>query len=309
MKEYTFLFQVSLSPREKKLISDISDNYQISLSPTVFYLAKETIAILKKYRPSECACGVGATPKRKIIYEALKLYTPFKRYKRPVFIVLKHVVPVSPDEIKDGLNKLGILNIGFYYRAILQAIIRFPQEASKIKVFGVYTKKNVSVLNVPNMENTLARTMVNLDMETYEVFKEIAQNAGKSMNALVGDMAKAVCDTEFENLQYVSERNAKAFRKIVLKTLRIMEYNKGCEYGRVNIFIGDLKYSVQIKYLLSKYSIPSLNDFFKRIIYFIIKAHKGDIHLEKVRIEDEGDYNEIRLMRNAYRRELYANAH
>lgn len=309
MKEYTFLFSVSLSPREKKLISDISNRYQISLSATVIYLAKETIAILKKHAPSECACGVYATPKRKIIYEALRLYTPFKRYKSPVFIALKHTVPVSPDEIEDGLNKLGILNIGFYYRAIIQAIIRYPIEASKIKVFGVYARKNLSVLNVSNMENTLARTTVNLDMETYEVFKEIARNAGESMNALVGNMAKAVCDTEFENLQYVSERNAKAFRKIVLKTLRFIEFNKGCKYGRVNVFIGDLKYSVQIKYLLSKYNIPSLNDFFKRIIYFIIQANKGDICLEKVRIEDNEDYNEIRLIRNAYRRELYADAY
>lgn len=309
MKEYTYLVQVSLSPREKKIISDISDKYQISLSATVIYLAKETVALLKKYAPSECACGVNATPKRKIIYEALKLYTPFKRYKRSVFIKLKHVVPVSPDEIEDGLNKLGILNVGFYYRAIIQAIIKFPYEASKIKVFGVYAKKSISVSNVPGMGNTYARTTVNLDIETYEVFKGIAQNAGQSMSALVGNMARVICDTEFENLQYTSKENAKAFRKVVLKTLRITEYNKGCEYGRVNVWIGDLKYSVQIKCLLSKYGIPSLNDFFKRIIYFIIKAYKGNIRLEKVRIEDEDDYNEIRLIGNAYRRELYADAY
>lgn len=309
MEEYIFYFQVSLSPRENKAISDISEKYQISLSATVIYLAKETVSILKKHPASVSTSGANSVPKRKIIYEALKLYAPFKRYQRPAPITLKHIVPVNPDKIEDGLNKLGILNVGFYYRAIIQAIIKFPYEASKIKVFGVYAKKSISVSNVPGMGNTYARTTVNLDIETYEVFKGIAQNAGQSMSALVGNMARVICDTEFENLQYTSMENAKAFRKVVLKTLRITEYNKGCEYGRVNVWIGDLKYSVQIKCLLSKYGIPSLNDFFKRIIYFIIKAYKGNIRLEKVRIEDEDDYNEIRLIRNAYRRELYADAY
>lgn len=307
-KEYNAVLTINLSRSEKKKILELSEKYGFSIAPTVYYLAYETAVFFSKKKNADYHLGLNKnTPKLLLIQEALYQYQPFHRLKDSTCIERPHTIPVDPAIISARLEKAGILNAGNYYKAIVRSIIKHPYEASVIKVFGVHSQKNNGILNARKLENSPLRAMVNLPVEVYEILKEISSNSGCSMSFLINSTLKLLCDTEFNN--YHTPENGDIFKKVILLPPRITESNKHCKYGRLSIFLSDLKYSVQVKCIINKYGIPTVADLIKRIVYFIIRSYKGEIMLHNVRITDEEDYNETKLIRKAYRRELYGNAY
>lgn len=304
-KEYRLTSTVYLSREEKKSISDIVDEYGFCLPATVLHLARETAAYFKKKKVTDYAVGLDRrNSKGRLIREALDLYAPFYITKNFVPIKFEHSVPVDPEEVGKELNNFGISNLPKYYRAIIRAIIKYPREASSIKVFGVYSKKGVGILDTKKLYNKKIKTVITLPMEDNDVLNSIASSSGCDILPLIGNVVKTLCDTEFYNGH--TPENGEVFREIILSPPRVLDGNGQGKYGRIPVCLSDLKYSVQAIYIINKYHIPSLNDFIKRIAYFIIKSYRGEISLRRVRIIDNEDYNETRLIRKAYRRELYA---
>lgn len=303
-KVYEVHFQLSLSRNDKKKIMELSEEYGFSLFPTILYLAHETVKLLKRKDKENYSVGLNTQiPKHLIIKDALYSYKPFYRGCNSIGICGKHTIPFTLEELSKGLEEIGISMMGRYFNSIVKSMIKHPYEASIIKVFGVYTKKGTSILNAKNLKNTRITTTLNLPEETYNIMKEISSNSGRGMSSMIKDIVTILCDAEFNNGS--TPENGDIFKRVILKPPCIAEYNKHCMYGRVSVSIFDLKYSVQTKCLIEKYGIPSIRDLFKRIVYCIIKSYKGEIHLSSVRIIDNDDYNETRMVRNAYRKELF----
>lgn len=302
-KVHEIHFAISSSRNDKKRIMRISEEYGFSLFPTVLYLAHETVKLLKRKDIVNYHVGLNTViPKHLIIRDALYSYKPFHKGVDSVTIGGKCTIPFTLEELSKGLEEIGISMMGKYFNSIVKSIIKHPYEASIIKVFGVYTKKHTPVLNAKNLKNTRLTTTLNLPEETYNIMKEISLRSGRSMSSMIKDTVFILCDTEFNNGR--TPENGDIFKRVILKPPRVAEGNKHCKYGRLGVSIFDLKYSVQTKCLIEKYGIPSIRDLLKRIVYCIIKSYKGEIHLNTVRIIDNDDYNETRMVRDAYRKEL-----
>lgn len=304
MGQSTINTTVALKKSEKRKIMELQEEYGFCTSNLVFHIAHYAADSLLKKKQIQAI----QSPKSTIIRYALDLYRPFSiRMDTSEAFGLGYSCDFTYDALKDNLKQAGILEPCLFFAAIVRAIIEFPYDASRIKMRGVYTKKKASIAVVKRLQNRKYYTTLNLPVEVYGQFKAIAQKSNSSMNRMVIDALKSICNIEFNNRTFTE--NNKVFKKAILKPARIVEHNMHGKYGRLGIGISDIKLSVQVIAVIEKYGIPSAADLLKRIVYFIIAVHKGEIKLNNVQIEDNDDYNETRMVRDAYRKELTYGAH
>lgn len=290
---------VALKKSENQKIKQLQDAYGFCVSAIVFHVAHY---VARKLVRKESLCAT-QSPKETICRYALDIYRPFSlNTNKPVPYSICYSFGFTYDELKDNLKQAGILEPCLFLAAIVKAIIKFPYDASRIKIQGVYTKKKTSISVVKGLLNNKINGMLNLPVEVYDLLKEIAQKSNSSMRGMVVEVLKSICNIEFNNRTFTE--NHKVFKKVILRPARVIERNKHCQYGRLNISVSDIRLSVQVKAIIEKYGIPSIVDLLKRIVYFILAVHSGDVKLNTVRIEDNDDYNETRLVRDAYRKEL-----
>lgn len=283
---------------------ELQDEYGFCTSGIIFHIAYCTACELLKRKQISATLS----PKNTISRYALDLYRPFSfNIANPEKFSISYTLNFTGDSLKEKLKQVGILEPILFFTAIARAIIKYPYDASRVKILGVYTKKKINVLRTKGYRNTIINSTINLPIEVYDVFKEMAQKNNSSMNGLIVEVVKSICNIDFNNNTFTE--NHKVFRKVILKPARVVERNKHCQYGRICLHISDIRLSVQLKAVIEKYSIPSITDLAKRIVYFILSVHNGDVKLNTVAITDNDDYNETRLVRDAYRKELTYGAH
>lgn len=289
----------ALKKSEKKKILQLRDEYGFNISAIVIHVAHYIAYSKLKGK----ILSIGNSNIGSIARYALDLYRPFSlSIKNAEDLHLSYMVQFTKDSLYDQLKQAGVLEPCLLFAAIVRTVIKYPYEASRIKIQGVYTAKNASITQVKRLTNSNTTVVMNLPVEVYGTFKDISQRNNSNMRSMIRDVVESVCSIDFSNGSFTE--NHKVFKKLILKPARIVEQNMHGQYRRVTVAISDLRLSVQLKAVIEKYGIPSINDFFKRIVYFIISVHSGDVKFTTVRIEDNDDYNETRMVRDAYRKEL-----
>lgn len=304
MEKHIIIASIVLKKGEKRKLMELQDEYGFCASAIIFHIAYCTACDLLKGK----AISATLSPKNTISRNALDLYRPFSfNVSNPESLSISHILNFTNDSLREKLKQVGVLEPVLFFAAIARAIIKCPYDASRVKILGVYTKKNINVLRTKGYRNSKIRSTINLPVEVYDVFKEIAQKNNSSMNSMIVEVVKSICNIDFNNNTFTE--NHKVFRKVILKPARVVERNRHCQYGRVSLYVSDIKLSVQFKAVIEKYSIPSITDLVKRIIYFILSVHNGDVKLNTVVITDNDDYNETRIVRDAYRKEVMYGTH
>lgn len=296
---------VSLKKSERQKIIKLIEDYGFSVSAIVFHMAYYTSrALLTGTR----GLSSGKTPRHRICRYALDLYRPFSV---PIMgsepFTMGCTCPFTYDGLKDKLKQVGIWEPGLFFAAIVRAIIALPHDASVLRIRGVYTKRKSSITVVKRLPNKTFRGNSTLPVEVRVQLKEIAQKTNSSVNGLFREVLQGICDIEFSNSTFTE--NHKVFKKLILNPTRIVKNYKYCPQGYLCIVLSDIKLSVQVKAVIEKYGIPSVSDLLLRIAYFILAVHNGEVKLNTVQIEDNDDYNETRMVRDAYRKELMYGAH
>lgn len=296
---------VSLKKSERQKIIKLIEDYGFSVSAIVFHMAYYTACSLLKRR---CTLSSGQTPRGKICRYALDLYRPFST---PIAMsepfTMGCTCPFTYDGLKDKLKQVGIWEPGLFFAAIVRAIIKLPHEASVLRIRGVYTKRKSSITVVKRLPNKTFRGNATLPVEVRAQLKEIAQKTNSSVTGMFREVLQGICDIEFNNSTFTE--NHKVFKKLILNPTRIVKNYKYCPQGYLCIVLSDIKLSVQVMAMIEKYGIPSVSDLLIRIAYFILAVHNDEVQLNNVQIEDNDDYNETRLVRDAYRKELTYGAH
>ncbi len=297
METFKINTTISLKKSEKKKMLALQEEYGFCISAIVLNVAYRMADRLIKNKPVGYNNMIGKC--------ALELYKPFcARNNNRELYVLNYSCKFSYDQLKDRLKEAGILKPNVFFASIIRAIIKYPNDASRIKILGVHTKKGDSIL-VAKRNSTNNRTInstINLPEESYNLLKEIAQRNGSSVRGMVVNVIKSICNIYFNNNSFTE--NSKTFKKVILYPPRVIEGNMHCKYGRFPFSTSDVRLSVQMKAVMEKYGIPSISDFIKRIAYFIILVDNGDVKLTTVRIIDNADYNEERMTRNAFKNEV-----
>lgn len=291
---------VSLKKSERRKIMKLKEDYGFSVSTIVFHMAYYTACSLLKMR---CTLSSSQTPRNKICRYALDLYRPFSTcIGKSESFTMGCTCAFTYDELKDKLKQVGIWEPGLFFAAIVRAIIKFPHEASVLRIRGVYTKKKSSIAVMKRLPNKAFRGSAILPAEVCTQLKEIAKKTNSSVTGMFRAALQSICDIVFNNSTFIE--NHKVLKKVILNPARVIEANKHCQHGYLCIVISDIKLSVQVISVIEKYGIPSVSDLLKRIVYFIIGVHKGEIKLNTVQLEDNDDYNEKRMVRDAYRKAL-----
>lgn len=304
METHQISVGLSLKRSEKRKIIELQEEYGFCTSAIVLHIAYHTSCLLIKKKSPSAICS----PKETICRYALDLYRPFSfTIAKAEIFRIGYSFSFTYEKLKDKFKQAGILEPCLFFAAIVRAIIKYPYDASRIKIQGVYTKARTSISQVKGLRNTTLHTTINLPVEVYNVLKEIALKNNSSMNGMIIETLKSICNIDFNN--YTFTENHKVFSKVILKSARIIEKNMHCQYGRLNIFSSDIRLSVQMRAIIEKYGVPSINDLLKRIVYFIISVHNGDIKLNSVTILDNEDYNNTRMVRDAYRKEVMYGTH
>lgn len=304
MELYKMETTVALKKSEKRKIMELQEEYGFCASAIIFHIAHYAACSLIKKK----TFSIASSHKDIICRYSLYLYQPFSfNIKNPEMYGISYSFNFTYEALKEKLKQAGILEPCLFFASIVRTIIKFPDIASRIKIQGVYTNRKCNVLKAKGLRNTILNTTINLPIEVYDVLKEIALNNNSSMRSMVIEVLKSLCNIDFNN--YTFTENHKVFKKVILKPARIIEHNKHCKYGRLTITTSDLRLSVQMRAIIEKYSIPSINDLLKRIVYFIISVHNGDVKLNSVNILDNEDYNNTRMVRDAYRKEVMYGTH
>lgn len=304
MEKNTIIAQIVLKKDKKRKLMELQDEYEFCTSGIIFHIAHCVACKLLKGKK----IFDKRNPKNTISRYALDLYRPFSfNTANPEKFNISYILNFTGDSLKEKLKQVGILEPNLFFAAIARAIIKYPYDASRVKILGVYTKKGLNLLRTKMYRNTKIYSTINLPIEVHDVFKEIAKKNNSSMNSMIVEVVKSICNIDFNNNTFTE--NHEVFRKVILEPARVVERNKHCQYGRTKLCISDICLSVQFKAVIEKYSIPSISDFVKRIVYFILSVHNGDIKLNTVAITDNDDYNETRMVRDAYRKELTYGAH
>lgn len=299
MTTHRILTFATLKKSEKKKILQLRDEYGFNISAIVIHVAHYIACRKLKGKDIRSSDSNNSA----IARYALDLYRPFSlSIKNAEELSLSYLANYSRESLYSQLKQVGILEPCLLFAAIVRTVIKYPYEASRIRVLGIYSAKHCCISQVKRLSNSKVNTTLNLPVEVYDTFKDIAQRNNSNMRSMIRDVVKSVCSIEFRNGSFTE--NHKVFKKLILKPARIVEQNMHGQYGRITVAISDLRLSVQLKAVIEKYGIPSIRDFFKRIVYFIISVHSGDVKFTTVRIEDNDDYNETRMVRDAYRKEL-----
>lgn len=299
MTTHKILTLATLEKSEKKKILQLRDEYGFNISAIVIHVAHYIACRKLKGKDIKSSDSNNSA----IARYALDLYRPFSlSIKNAEELSLSYLANYSRESLYSQLKQVGILEPCLLFAAIVRTVIKYPYEASRIRVLGVYTAKYCCISQVKRLNNSKVNISLNLPVEVHDTFKDIAQRNNSSMRSMVRDVVKIICSIDFSDDSFTE--NHKVFKKLILKPARIVEQNTNGQYGRVDVVISDLRLSVQLKAVIEKYGIPSIRDFFKRIVYFIISVHSGDVKFTTVRIEDNDDYNESRMVRDAYRKEL-----
>lgn len=299
MTTHRILTFATLKKSEKKKILQLRDEYGFNISAIVIHVAHYIACRKLKGKDIRSSDSNNSA----IARYALDLYRPFSlSIKNAEELSFSYLANYSRESLYSQLKQVGILEPCLLFAAIVRTVIKYPYEASRIRVLGIYSAKHCCISQVKRLSNSKVNTTLNLPVEVYDTFKDIAQRNNSNMRSMIRDVVKSVCSIEFRNGSFTE--NHKVFKKLILKPARIVEQNMHGQYGRITVAISDLRLSVQLKAVIEKYGIPSIRDFFKRIVYFIISVHSGDVKFTTVRIEDNDDYNETRMVRDAYRKEL-----
>lgn len=299
METFKINTTVSLKKSEKRKMLALQEEYGFCISAIVLNVAYRMADGLIKNKQMckriSCSNMIGKC--------ALELYKPFcARNNNLEHYALNYSCKFSYDKLKDRLKEAGILEPNIFFASIIRAIIKYPNDASRIKILGVHTKRCNSILRAKKINNRTINSTINLPEESYNLLKEIAQRNGSSVRGMVIEVVKSICDIYFNNNSFTE--NSKTFKKVILYPPRVIEGNMHCKYGRFPFSTSDVRLSVQMKAVMEKYGIPSIRDFIKRIAYFIILVDNGDVKLTTVRIIDNTDYNEERMIRNAFKNEV-----
>lgn len=299
MELFKLVTQVSLKKSEKRKIMELQDEYGFCTSAIVFHLAYQTANYIIKGKSISTVLG----PRGVISRCALDLYRPFARsIKKTEKYLLSTACPFSHENLNLKLKEAGILEANSFFVAIIRSIIKQPYEAASIRIRGVWTKKHNNIMKIKRLTNANISSCVKLPIEVFEKFKEISQRKGGTTKNMIVEVVKSICNIHFNNLAFTE--NHKIFKKFVLSPPRIIEEKTDEPCAMLYFSLADLRLSVQMKAIVEKYGIPSIRDFIKRIVYFIILVDNGDVKLSTIRVVDEIDYNEERIIRNAYMKEV-----
>lgn len=290
---------IGLTSEEHNRLREVENQYEISTSAFVLNMA---LVISERLAKRQYHVR-GRSPFETIALSALYDYHPFaESIKGSISYTLKTTMKLSFSELKEKIHCVGIQNHSQFFVSLLRALINAPEIASRIKIAGTYTKRYVKSQVFDRYANSNVYEIIYLGEGIRDELKHISVHAHKSMTSMIKDVIKVLCDIEFKEGYFVV--NEAVFIENILTKERHIE-KKGIVYNQpFGYRIVDAKLYVQMLAVMEKYGIPGKQDFYRRVVDFIIQAYKGDISLSPVLVDDDSDYNETRMIRNAFRKEL-----
>lgn len=159
--------------------------------------------------------------------------------------------------------------------------------------------------NVLNLKNRPLNTPIYISEPIFQKLKEIAEQNGISIYSIIARSIDALISIEFENDVFIN--NSDIIRDTILLYNRKITSISGSSC--YHFHTRNIDKGVRILFLLEKYGIPGMTELFHRIIRFILLSNSGEISLSRIHVNDDSDYNETRMIRNEFRKEvLYAAA-
>lgn len=210
---------------------------------------------------------------------------------------------ITRSDLTNHLSKYGLLLTSLckaFYNTLLKCDIdSIPQRSAQ----DGFLLSFVSSRKVFSLKNKSLNTCLRLSDTVSVKLEKIAKEAETSAYCIIARIIDILIAIEFEKDVFINNSN--------IISENILIYNKkttsitGC--NRFYFSIRKIDKSVRILVLLEKYGIPGIAELLYRIIRFILLSHSGEISLSRIHTNDDSDYNETRMIRNEFRKEvLYA---
>lgn len=304
---YTIRTTINVTGDEYKELNRIQEQYNISIPIFAIHLLTHIANRLSiSKQTGKHSFGAFKTADFLAI-KSLSEYRPFEECEKgKLNFYIYSSIDISYDELKVKLANVGILKASRLLLAILRALIKYPDKAAKTTLSGVLIKRRVHPYCTVRYSDISFRMNISLSGEFYDEIKEISKSGGLSMSKLIANALRTLCDVVFNNGRHVE--NEKLLREYVLNYAGTTPIGR---YGTkpLIVTIQDIKYSVQILAIMEKYGIPGKAELMSRVVRFIIAGHRGIVSLNQIHIDDDSDYNETKMVRNAYRKEVSYGAH
>lgn len=189
-----------------------------------------------------------------------------------------------------------------FYNVLLKCDISSIPTRSAQDGFVLSCIKSEKVLN---LKNRPLNTPIYISEPIFQKLKEIAEQNETSIYRIIARSIDTLISIEFENDVFIN--NSDIIRdNILLYNRKITSITGSSCY---HFHMKKIDRGVRVLFLLEKYGIPGMTELFHRIIRFILLSHSGEISLSRIHVNDNSDYNETRMTRNEFRKEvLYATA-
>lgn len=238
---------------------------------------------------------------RNFVNMAIREYKPFKYEVDPCNTTISF-----PDYVATRTELVNRLTVhGYRLAPVIKAFynVLLKCDINSIPVrdqTNGFLLAKISPRRILTLKNQPLSNGINISSEVLESLKIIADQNETSVYRMMMRAVETLIKIEFDRDAFIE--NSDIIRE------NILTYNKkiigmaGTASIRLNA--RGLKKGIQVLALLEKYGIPGLAELFHRIARFILLSHSGQIQLTRIHVNDTSDYNETRMIRNEYRKEV-----
>ncbi len=238
---------------------------------------------------------------RNFVNMAIREYKPFKYEVDPCNTTISF-----PDYVATRTELVNRFSVhGYRLAPIIKAFynVLLKCDINSIPVrdqTNGFLLAKISPRRVLTLKNQPLSNGINISSEVLESLKIIADQNETSVYRMMMRAVETLIKIEFDRDAFIE--NSDIIRENILMYNKKIIGMAGTASIRLNA--SGLKKGIQVLVLLEKYGIPGLAELFHRIARFILLSHSGQIQLTRIHVNDTSDYNETRMIRNEYRKEV-----